>query len=473
VKIQNGIIAGLVVVSLTLTGCTTGVSDTGIIEESSWSLRANADDALVDEQNVQFGVYPNPKALKWMNVTLQVDGKLCADDGTKQWCGGPIQGIPYVTILRVLKDSYTVRVLDIYGNTVRSETHDGPPPEPYSGAAADMPGAATVDSPGGDTSQSTGTDSTPPDDVMLGTKLVIDAINAGLAKVGLQSRVPMPDASGLADFEKGDITVSNGTCADVADYLEDDFSDDHPGTDDYVFGPEAIHDCIEHGDCRIGQLVTRAMAEACANIPATANKSQAEMGVVGGGGAAVETLCSSGNDEIGSCVGSPLVLDLKGDGLQLKGRTAGASFRLTGGQAMNVGWLAGSDDALLALDLNGDGKITSGRELFGEATGGWAPDGFTALARHDENGDGVISAADSVFARLVAWLDDGDGQSQGHELVPLADVGVRSISLRATRSGEVDAFGNVLGLLGSASDAQNRRVPVVDVWFSMETSSLR
>ena len=82
-KIVNRVIAGLVICGLTLTGCTTGVIDTEIIQESSWALRANADDALVDEQNVEFGTYPNPQALKWMMVTLHADGELCADDGTK------------------------------------------------------------------------------------------------------------------------------------------------------------------------------------------------------------------------------------------------------------------------------------------------------------------------------------------------------------------------------------------------------
>jgi hypothetical protein len=159
------------------------------------------------------------------------------------------------------------------------------------------------------------------------------------------------------------------------------------------------------------------------------------------------------------------VLDLAGDGLQLQGPAV--SFPLVASKSMTVGWLAGSDDALLAVDLDGDGKITSGRELFGEATGGWAPHGFAALARYDENKDGMISASDSIFERLKAWRDDGDGRSERGELLPLAELGIRSISLRSTRSEKEDAFGNQLGLFGSASTEGNKRIPLIDVWFRM------
>lgn len=37
----------------------------------------------------------------------------------------------------------------------------------------------------------------------------------------------------------------------------------------------------------------------------------------------------------------------------------------------------------LALDLNGDGRVNDGRELFGPATG----DGFAELARYDQDGN--------------------------------------------------------------------------------------
>jgi hypothetical protein len=139
-----------------------------------------------------------------------------------------------------------------------------------------------------------------------------------------------------------------------------------------------------------------------------------------------------------------------------------SKFPLFGARPVAVGWLAGSDDAFLALDINGDGRITSGRELFGEATG---RDGFAALARHDENQDGVISREDPVFERLIAWRDDGDGRSQAAELFPLTALSVRSISLRHERSDKVDSSGNELRLWGTARDQSGRKIPIVDVFF--------
>jgi hypothetical protein len=67
---------------------------------------------------------------------------------------------------------------------------------------------------------------------------------------------------------------------------------------------------------------------------------------------------------------SPLVLDLDGDGLVetttlSKSLTSGTHFNLDAkGLSENTGWV-GQDDGLLVRDLDGDGKITSGRELFG------------------------------------------------------------------------------------------------------------
>lgn len=445
----------IAILCLALVGCSGGVID--LIEDSTWSLRANVDEALIDDQHAEFGIYPNPHGVKQMTVMLQDDGQVCADDGQKQWCGGPVQGIPYLTIANVRDDSYCVRVVDIYGNYVRTGCQEGAPPEAL---GAVLPTVPAPDDVSGSPEQP---DQPAKDGVMVGTLLVINAINAGLAKIGLKTQVSMPQANDLADFDKGDIMLGKGTCEDVADYLDSEFSDDHPGTDDFVFGPEAVKDCIEDGKCRIGQLVTRAMAQACAAIPEDVQTYMAETGIVGGGGNAVGVLCGGGG-EIPKCVGSPLVLDLAGDGLQLKGHDAGTSFALFGAKPTPVGWLAGSDDALLALDANGNGKIDSGRELFGEATG---LNGFAALARFDDNRDGVISAADAVFERLVAWRDNGDGRSEPSELHSLASLGIQSIALRFERSDREDRFGNQLGLLGTARDNRGRQVPVVDVWFRM------
>jgi hypothetical protein len=91
----------------------------------------------------------------------------------------------------------------------------------------------------------------------------------------------------------------------------------------------------------------------------------------------------------------------------------------------------------IALDLDGDGTITSGAELFGSSTvlpgGGRASNGFLALAALDANGDGVLDARDPMFGKLVLWSDrNGDHHSSPDELRPLSSV-VTTISLSFTR----------------------------------------
>lgn len=80
----------------------------------------------------------------------------------------------------------------------------------------------------------------------------------------------------------------------------------------------------------------------------------------------------------------------------------------------------------LALDRDGDGAITGGAELFGDAV---AEHGFAALAQLDANHDGAIDARDPMFAALLLWTDrDGDRASTPAELAPAA-LTITSISL--------------------------------------------
>ncbi|WP_296645077.1 hypothetical protein [Roseinatronobacter sp.] len=72
------------------------------------------------------------------------------------------------------------------------------------------------------------------------------------------------------------------------------------------------------------------------------------------------------------------------------------------GFAEATGWVA-ADDGLLVLDVNGNGRIDNGSELFGDQTG--HAHGFLALAQHDDNGDGVIDEADTVYGQLRIWQD--------------------------------------------------------------------
>jgi hypothetical protein len=64
----------------------------------------------------------------------------------------------------------------------------------------------------------------------------------------------------------------------------------------------------------------------------------------------------------------PLIFDLDGDGIETVASTGGAYFDHDGnGFAERTGWVSG-DDGLLVRDINGDGMINNGRELFGDRT---------------------------------------------------------------------------------------------------------
>ena len=150
----------------------------------------------------------------------------------------------------------------------------------------------------------------------------------------------------------------------------------------------------------------------------------------------------------------PIILDLDGDGLETVGLASNVYFdHDDDGVLTRTGW-AGKDDALLVWDRNGNGRIDTGAELFGDFTplpnGTLAPNGFAALAALDSNGDGIIDASDPAFAELKLWRDaDQNGATGAGELISLADAGIVSLNLAHTLKNQNLANGNQLTREGS------------------------
>ena len=142
---------------------------------------------------------------------------------------------------------------------------------------------------------------------------------------------------------------------------------------------------------------------------------------------------------------APIVIDLDGDGLEF---VEGVSFDFDADGTFEIGTWVGADDALLALDRNGDGQITDGSEIsFVDDLPGAKTD-LEGLAAFDDDGDGALTTDDAAFAEMFVWTDaNGDGVSQKDELMSLAEAGILSLDLTSDGAAYVDATGaQVLGL---------------------------
>jgi VCBS repeat-containing protein len=159
----------------------------------------------------------------------------------------------------------------------------------------------------------------------------------------------------------------------------------------------------------------------------------------------------------------PIILDLNHDGVHFLPLAAGVTFDYLGnGSLLHTAW-AGKDDGILAIDLNGNGKIDSGKEfVFG---GNGLTDLQGLAATYDSNHDGVLDAKDEAFAKFGVWQDaNSNGISDAGEFKSLAEAGITSINLTsdgkayAAAGGDVTVHGETTftmadGTIGVAADA--------------------
>ena len=170
------------------------------------------------------------------------------------------------------------------------------------------------------------------------------------------------------------------------------------------------------------------------------------------------------------------MLDLNGDGVRTVSINQGTQFDLAAsGQAQTVGWVA-PQDGLLVRDLNMNGLIDDGRELFGSSTrlssGSVAQDGYQALKDLDSNADNVLDAQDTAFASLQVWVDvNSDGVTEAGELKSLGDLQIKSLDLQAKASQRTDQ-GNLVGLVSGYQTQDGAKHEMADVWLQVSEEPL-
>jgi hypothetical protein len=182
-------------------------------------------------------------------------------------------------------------------------------------------------------------------------------------------------------------------------------------------------------------------------------------------------VCLSSSNEEFRCT-TPLVLSF--DDAPVKFEASDKTFAFTPSRPVRSDWPA-AVTPWLARDVNGNGRIDDGSELFGSNTklgNGVAKHGFEALAALDGNEDGLIDSRDPLFASLLVWRDqNGDRLSQPAELTSLVQNKVTALSLDFADQPRCDERGNC-ERQRSTFAWSGRRGAVVDVYLKVSAAPL-
>ena len=188
-------------------------------------------------------------------------------------------------------------------------------------------------------------------------------------------------------------------------------------------------------------------------------------------------------------VASPIVIATNPGQYRFTSAVDGVAFDIDGdGDLEQVAWPeASAEVAFLALDVDGDGRITSGKELFGDNTVPGVRNGFKALAivAQASNGHamrGSVSEDDPIYFVLLLWTDrNHNGVSEPEELRPAREV-VSAIGLGYQVAPRRDGHGNILRYRGwshlrtsagrnpanSPDEDRARRRPIWDVFLTIQ-----
>ncbi|MDR2084144.1 MAG: hypothetical protein LBP67_04030, partial [Bacteroidales bacterium] len=172
---------------------------------------------------------------------------------------------------------------------------------------------------------------------------------------------------------------------------------------------------------------------------------------------------------------SPLILDLNGDGIKTTSLTNGVFFDYDGNRfAEKTGWVDPSD-ALLVRDLDNNGLIDNGGELFGDNTilnnGQKAANGFEALAELDSNRDGWVDQNDEAWNALKLWQDiNSNGIVDEGELAVLEDAGISGLQVSYEEQNYTDENENQHRQIGYFTRDDATSGQMTDVWFQSDLS---
>jgi hypothetical protein len=199
----------------------------------------------------------------------------------------------------------------------------------------------------------------------------------------------------------------------------------------------------------------------------TVNEYLTDEGCQGGFCCSLQSECIANGEwyaDSCTCIFSPLILDLDGNGFEITDAQGGVNFDLDrNGSSERLAWTGpNTKDAFLVLDRNNNGRIDDGGELFGstcDQPANPSPNGFNALEAFDSDGDKQITPSDAKFESLRLWIDaNHDGTSQANELRPLSDFGILAISLDYKRKRRQDEHGNTFRYNAKVTTARGSRV---------------